>query len=149
MNTEIIHKEIDLIQNCINRMAQNSFLIKGWYISIMAVLIAWKDGGSLMFSILMVILTLTFMYLDTIYLYQEREFRRIYKERIELRLANDNSNLYQLNTKKINAKNFLKVLRSRTLWPFYLLTSVTLIFLKIVFNDNKDVTRYIVKVLIN
>lgn len=29
MNKDILSKEIDLIQGCINRMAQNSFLIKG------------------------------------------------------------------------------------------------------------------------
>jgi len=37
---EIIHKEIDLIQNCVNRMAQNSFLLKGWTVSLVAVVIA-------------------------------------------------------------------------------------------------------------
>ena len=33
LSTEIIHKEIDLIQSCISRMANNSFLLKGWLIS--------------------------------------------------------------------------------------------------------------------
>lgn len=33
-NTEILHKEIDIIQNCISRMASNSFLIKGWFITL-------------------------------------------------------------------------------------------------------------------
>ena len=28
-----LHKEIDLIQSCINRMAGNSFLLKGWVVS--------------------------------------------------------------------------------------------------------------------
>ena len=30
IDNEIIHKEIDLIQSCISRMANNSFLLKGW-----------------------------------------------------------------------------------------------------------------------
>jgi len=30
MEIEELHKEIDLVQGCINRMAQNSFHIKGW-----------------------------------------------------------------------------------------------------------------------
>ena len=33
-----IHKEIDLIQACITRMASNSFMIKGWAYGIIAVL---------------------------------------------------------------------------------------------------------------
>ena len=37
---EELHKEIDLIQGCINRMAQNSFLIKGWTVTLFAVILA-------------------------------------------------------------------------------------------------------------
>ena len=36
ISIEEIHKEIDLIQSCITRMAQNSFMIKGWFVSIYA-----------------------------------------------------------------------------------------------------------------
>ena len=43
MKTEIVHKEIDLIQACIARMASNSFLLKGWAISIVAVVLALAD----------------------------------------------------------------------------------------------------------
>ena len=32
ISIEEIHKEIDLIQSCITRMAQNSFMIKGWFV---------------------------------------------------------------------------------------------------------------------
>ena len=34
IQVEELHKEIDLIQGCINRMANNSFLLKGWLVSI-------------------------------------------------------------------------------------------------------------------
>ena len=34
------HKEIDLIQSCINRMAQNSFQVKGWTVALFAVILA-------------------------------------------------------------------------------------------------------------
>lgn len=37
---EVLYKEIDLVQSCINRMAQNSFLIKGWLITLLTVVIA-------------------------------------------------------------------------------------------------------------
>ena len=32
-NEKILEKEIDLIQNCITRMGQNSFSVKGWLIA--------------------------------------------------------------------------------------------------------------------
>ena len=40
ISIEEIHKEIDLIQSCITRMAQNSFMVKGWFVSIYAVILA-------------------------------------------------------------------------------------------------------------
>ena len=33
----VMEKEIDLVQGCISRMAQNSFVIKGWTITLIAV----------------------------------------------------------------------------------------------------------------
>lgn len=39
IQVEELHKEIDLIQECINRMANNSFLLKGWLVSIIAVVV--------------------------------------------------------------------------------------------------------------
>ena len=40
LSNETIHKEMDLIQGCINRITSNSFLIKGWMITLIAALIA-------------------------------------------------------------------------------------------------------------
>lgn len=40
MSEESFHKEIELIQGVISRMAQNSFLIKGWGISLVAIVLA-------------------------------------------------------------------------------------------------------------
>jgi len=37
---EILHKEIDLVQNVINRMANNSFLLKGWLITLIVGVLA-------------------------------------------------------------------------------------------------------------
>jgi len=49
-NTEILHKEIDLIQGIINRMANNSFLLKGWIISLIAVILALTKDTILCFQ---------------------------------------------------------------------------------------------------
>jgi hypothetical protein len=40
LTTTILYKEIDLIQACISRMAQNSFMVKGWLITLIAVVLA-------------------------------------------------------------------------------------------------------------
>ena len=47
MDKEILHKEIDLIQGVINRMANNSFLLKGWLISLIAVVLALSKDSLL------------------------------------------------------------------------------------------------------
>lgn len=39
ISIEEMHKEIDLVQACITRIAQNSFMIKGWFVSIYAVIL--------------------------------------------------------------------------------------------------------------
>ncbi|MEA2096289.1 MAG: hypothetical protein U9P73_06320 [Candidatus Cloacimonadota bacterium] len=39
MSNENLHKEIDLIQDCIRRMAQNSFIVKGWILSLITIVI--------------------------------------------------------------------------------------------------------------
>lgn len=36
----VLEKEIDLIQSCVTRMAQNSFMVKGWLITLVAVILA-------------------------------------------------------------------------------------------------------------
>ena len=40
---EILHKEIDLIQAVITRMAQNSFYMKGWCITLVAVIFSLSE----------------------------------------------------------------------------------------------------------
>ncbi|MFB2701913.1 hypothetical protein [Aeromonas veronii] len=73
-------KSLEMLQSIIGRLAQNSFMIKGWGISLLTAVIAIamdKEKPAL-------ILVGTFFYLffwgmDAYYLYQEKIFRRIYE----------------------------------------------------------------------
>lgn len=79
--TENKLKHLEFIQNIITRMANNSFLLKGWNITILAALIGLnKDGldGKIIF--IGFILILVFWILDAYYLSQERIFRARYDE---------------------------------------------------------------------
>lgn len=79
--TENKLKHLELIQNIIARMANNSFLLKGWNLTILAALIGLnKDGldGKIIF--IGFVLTLVFWILDAYYLSQERIFRARYDE---------------------------------------------------------------------
>ena len=99
MDKDVLHKEIDLIQACISRMASNSFLLKGWAVSIIAVILALADKAlnPALLSAVVLIPLISFWYLDAFFLRTERMYRKMYEWVIEKRGANDNSFLYDLN----------------------------------------------------
>lgn len=72
-------KHLDLIQGVINRMASNSFLFKGWSITIIAGISAFaaKDSNTAL-MVVPIISTLLFWGVDAYYLMLERAFRNIY-----------------------------------------------------------------------
>ncbi len=74
-------KHLELIQNIITRMANNSFLLKGWNITILAALIGLNASG-LNGKVIFIgfVLILFFWILDAYYLSQERIFRERYEE---------------------------------------------------------------------
>lgn len=72
MKTDILHKEIDLIQAAVNRMANNSFLLKGWLVSLVAVILALsKDTIAATelsyFNLILLLPVIAFWYLDAFF----------------------------------------------------------------------------------
>lgn len=123
MDKDILHKEIDLIQACITRMASNSFLLKGWAVSIIAVILALADKAldPVLLSALVLIPLISFWYLDAFFLKTERMYREMYKRVIEKRASGDNSFLYDLNPHRFADKveTTAKTMWSVTLRWFY------------------------------
>ena len=74
---EEIHKEIDLIQSCITRMAQNSFMVKGWFVSLYAVVLALLPEKINLFLLctVLIMVNLMFWYLDAFFLRTEKIYR--------------------------------------------------------------------------
>ncbi len=74
-------KHLDYIQSVITRMAHNSFLLKGWSITVVGALFALSkveiDGTIALVAIL---LTMMFWVLDAYYLSKEHLFRILYDE---------------------------------------------------------------------
>ena len=137
ISIEEIHKEIDLIQACITRMAQNSFMIKGWFVSIYAVILALlpEKINMCLLCVALVSVNLIFGYLDGFFLRTEKIYRKIYDWVLEERSKNNRELLYQLNPVKFKGKieeveSIWKVMESKTLLWFYL---VPLIIVVIVF----------------
>lgn len=123
MDKEIIHKEIDLIQACISRMANNSFLLKGWAITIIAVGLALTDKApdQAAISTIVLIPLFCFWFLDAFFLRTEKMYREMYKWVLEKRSEDDKTLLYDLNPTRFNDQvdPFWKVMVSITLRWFY------------------------------
>ena len=134
----IMEKEIDLIQACINRMAGNSFLIKGWMISLVTVILglAPQSEDMRVRCVLLLLATVCFWYLDAFYLRLERLYRMKYEWVIQHR-EETLSNKYDLNPE--NADMWLdgrkappkawRLMFTKSLLPLYGAVFVTILAL--------------------
>ena len=79
MENKIRH--LEMIQGVISRMASNSFLLKGWAVTLVAGIfaLATKDADKLYF-IISYIPIIVFWGLDSYYLLQERLYRSLYEK---------------------------------------------------------------------
>ena len=134
-NKEILHKEIDLIQGIINRMANNSFLLKGWIISLIAVILALTKDTIVAtelsyFNALLLLPVIVFWYLDAYFLHKEICYRKLYDWVIVNRVETTDL-AYNLDYARFekNVDNILKIMFSKTLRVFYGLIVVVLLAL--------------------
>lgn len=141
---ENFHKEIDLIQSCINRMASNSFLLKGWAVSLVAVILALsgKNINPYFLCLFSLIPLTSFWFLDAFFLYTEKLYRKMYewviterpKENVEymydLNPHRFKSSLKKIKNGKVTEENetILGVMWSVTLRSFYLIPIVLVFF---------------------
>lgn len=122
MNSENKIRHLEMIQGVINRMASNSFALKGWAVTLVAGIFALssKDADKLYFLVAYIPIVI-FWGLDSYYLLQERLYRALYKkisltdnEKIDFSLA--------ASTEEFgNKKNcFISCVFSKTELWFYL-----------------------------
>jgi hypothetical protein len=74
-------KHLEMVQGIINRMAGNSFLLKGWSVTLISAIfaLAAKDSNQL-FLYLAYFPCLAFWSLDGYFLWQERMYRKLYQD---------------------------------------------------------------------
>lgn len=77
---EIEIKHLELVQSVISRMAQHSFQLKGWSVTVVAAIIALAaKESSLGLATLALFPAVAFWCLDAYYLRQERLYRKLYE----------------------------------------------------------------------
>ena len=72
-------KHLEMVQGVINRMANNSFMLKGWAVTLVAGIFALSgDATDKLYFHVAYIPIIVFWVLDTYYLLQERLYRSLY-----------------------------------------------------------------------
>lgn len=73
LRREYLFKELDLVQDIIKRLAHNSFLIKGWAITLVVVTLLFKSQEKQ--GLIALVAVAVFWCLDAYYLWHERAYR--------------------------------------------------------------------------
>ncbi len=116
-------KHLEFIQNIISRMASNSFLLKGWAVTIITALIAISiDQNNSGYFIVAYFPIIIFWLLDTYYLKQERLFRHLYNE---VRKKDESEIDFSMPVKS-KKENYFKILFSVTIGLFYVGSIITI-----------------------
>src|SRR2546421_3517124 len=107
-------KHLELIQNVINRMANNSFFVKGWCVTLVSVLLALaSQNNNPKYVIIAFLPSIMFWILDAYFLRQERLFRKLYDR---VRAQEEDSIDFSMNTSEFSkTTSWLEAAFSRTL----------------------------------
>lgn len=112
-------KHLEFIQNVITRMNSNSFLIKGWVITLISALfaLAAKDSN-IHYVLISYIVIPVFWILDGFYISQERQYRDLYSE---VSAKTEEQIDFNMNASKYckKGKTWLDGIFSKTLILFY------------------------------
>lgn len=111
-------EELKIIQDIIKRMAFNSFMIKGWALTLIVATLLLKGSES---KVLIAFIPLiVFWFLDAYFIWQEKMYRELYKWVVENRIKTDEY-LFDMNAYRFkdNVQPRLKIMFSITLGWFY------------------------------
>ena len=124
---EYMLKEIEIIQDIIKRMAFNSFMIKGWAITLVVVSLLLKGTDKYQIWIAFIPL-FVFWFLDAYFLWQERLYRKLYDWVVNNRLETDEY-LFDMDAYRFKdeVQSKLRIMFSITLGWFY--GSITILIL--------------------
>ena len=81
-NEQLRLRHLEDIRQVIARLSQNSFMIRGWSVTLVTVIVAFgasRGNASHLPALVALPPTVIFWYLDAYYLHQERLFRHMYR----------------------------------------------------------------------
>ncbi len=118
MEKKIAH--LEFIQGVINRMGANSFMLKGWSVTLVAALLALSFATDQKIALIAIsfIPVFVFCILDGYYLWQETLFRAVYDS---VRIKDEDEIDFEMNPRDFvdSAKTWMAAIFSTTVFGFY------------------------------
>tara|TARA_B110000027_G_C16110843_1_gene297649 strand:+ start:902 stop:1300 length:399 start_codon:yes stop_codon:yes gene_type:complete len=114
-------KHLEFIQNTITRMSTNSFIIKGWAITIITALFAFSAKESnTNYAYLAYFVVPFFWYLNGFFLLQERKYRELYND---VRVIDENNIDFSMDATGYTSGKcvFYRPFFATTIWPLYVI----------------------------
>ena len=112
-------KHLELLQNIIDRMAGNSFSLKGWSVVLVSALFALAASDSNTYFVYLAYLpSIMFWILDGYFLWQERLFRKLYDR---VRAASESEIDFSMDTSSVRGEvsSWIGTMFSRTLLIYH------------------------------
>lgn len=113
-------KHLEMIQAIITRMAQNSFMIKGWTLTLLVAMFAFVPKTAYLFIPVVILPILIFACLDTFYLQLERRYRTLYDIVRNKTEENIDFDLKINDVCKTKSNNFFSCITSKAILLFYI-----------------------------
>ena len=127
-----VQHHLAMIQDIINRLSRNSFLLKGWSVILISSFFALAAANSRLYFVLLAYFPLiVFWILDAYFLWQERLFRALYDH---VRGLKEEEVDYSMNTSEVNkhGKQWADVVFSKTLLMFHGTILVSIIIIMVI-----------------
>lgn len=131
------HEHLEMIQNVINRMGNNSFLLKGWAVLVIVAIFTFtgESNNDIRCILFTNIPLIVFWGLDSYYLQLERKYRKLYddirQQKNEKTNFNMNPNNIKISISTSKEVSFMNCFLSATEILFYGTCIVTTILIYI------------------
>ncbi|MCW3990782.1 MAG: hypothetical protein NWE88_11995 [Candidatus Bathyarchaeota archaeon] len=116
---EVFIRELEMVQSIVDRMANNSFMIKGWTVTL--VVVSLLINSQSIHKIIAFLPWLVFWILDAYFIHLEKCYRALHEWLIVTR-PDSNECLFNLKAEKRfgdEVDGIITVMFSKTLVPFY------------------------------
>ena len=138
INMEAKIKHLEFIQNVITRMNSNSFLLKGWTVTVVSALLAFFSKNiNIGFVMVSYFVIMIFWMLDGLYISLERRYRELYKD-VARKPENEIDFLMDISNYNSANRTWYRGFFSTTIILFYIASlCVTTIVMLLLFYINK------------